>query len=76
MVTPDVEVDDDKLQEQVQQRLRATPGLAGAAITVKVSGGQVTLSGEVEEPLLKSLAEQVAKKIKGVTKVINEITVS
>jgi osmotically-inducible protein OsmY len=35
----------------------------------------VTLRGAVREDKQKSKAEKVAKKVKGVTKVVNEITV-
>jgi hypothetical protein len=68
-------IDDIKLEEQVQEKLLQTPELAHAVINAKVRGGQVTLSGEVEHPSMKALAEQLVKQVKGITKVINEITI-
>jgi hyperosmotically inducible protein len=40
-----------------------------------VNGGQVTLMGEVTRPTLKSDAENVVKRIEGVTSVVNNIEV-
>ena len=40
-----------------------------------VNGGTVTLLGQVTRPTLKSDAENVVKRIEGVTQVINEIKV-
>lgn len=40
-----------------------------------VNGGTVTLSGEVTRPTLKSDAENVAKRVEGVTNVVNNIEV-
>lgn len=44
-------------------------------LTFSVDGGKVTLAGEVVRPTLKSDAENVVKRIPGVTSVTNEITV-
>jgi hyperosmotically inducible protein len=41
----------------------------------KVNGGQVTLMGSVTRPTLKSDAENVVKRIDGVTEVVNDIEV-
>src|SRR5262245_12377557 len=41
----------------------------------RVDGGQVTLSGQVVRPTLKSGAESVVKKIEGVDRVTNSIEV-
>ena len=41
----------------------------------RVDGGQVTLSGQVVRPTLKSGAENVVKNIEGVEKVVNNIEV-
>lgn len=41
----------------------------------KVDGGHVTLLGQVTEPTLKSSAENVVKRIEGVTAVTNQIEV-
>ncbi len=44
-------------------------------LAFKVDGGTVTLLGQVTRPVLKSDAENVVKRIEGVTKVANEIQV-
>src|SRR5580658_1743992 len=44
-------------------------------LAFKVDGGTVTLLGAVTRPVLKSDAENVVKRIEGVTQVINEIKV-
>jgi hyperosmotically inducible protein len=40
-----------------------------------VNGSEVTLYGEVREPILKSNAEKAVQRISGVTKVVNNIKV-
>jgi len=44
-------------------------------LAFKVDGGKVTLMGAVVRPVLKSDAENVVKRIEGVTQVVNEIKV-
>jgi len=44
-------------------------------LAYRVDGGTVTLMGQVRDPVLKSDAENVTKKIEGVTKVDNKIEV-
>lgn len=44
-------------------------------LSFRVDGGTVTLFGQVTRPTLKSDAENVVKKIEGVTRVINNIEV-
>ena len=44
-------------------------------LAFKVDGGAVTLMGAVVRPTLKSDAENVVKRIEGVTQVVNEIKV-
>jgi hyperosmotically inducible protein len=44
-------------------------------LAFKVQGGTVTLMGAVTRPTLKSDAENVVKRIEGVTQVVNEIKV-
>jgi len=46
------------------------------AIDVDVHGGVVTLKGKVRTDKMRSKAEKVAKKVKGVTSVNNQIAVS
>ena len=44
-------------------------------LSFRVDGGAVTLFGQVTRPTLKSDAENVVKKVEGVTRVINNIEV-
>ena len=41
----------------------------------RIEDGQVTLSGQVIRPTLRSSAENVVKRLEGVTRVVNEIEV-
>jgi len=45
-------------------------------VEVDSDGGKVRLSGEVEQRATAELAEEVAKKVEGVTQVANDITVA
>jgi len=44
-------------------------------LSFRVDGSTVTLFGEVTKPVLKSEAENVAKRVEGITRVQNEIEV-
>ena len=44
-------------------------------VTVEVKDGVVTLSGPVESKPQKDKAEHIAKKVKGVKKVVNNIEI-
>ncbi|WP_223833505.1 BON domain-containing protein [Pedobacter riviphilus] len=46
-----------------------------AGITVAVTKGEVTLTGEVDDEATKTKAEEIAKAEKGVKSVINNLTV-
>ncbi|GAA0532822.1 hypothetical protein GCM10009415_12880 [Chitinophaga japonensis] len=61
---------DSKLQQAVNEKLSATPG-----VTATVQDGVVTLSGEVMDETAKQTAEDAAKNVKGVKSVNNNITV-
>jgi hyperosmotically inducible protein len=66
---------DDWIHDQVRQKLVTDRDVRGGGLEVDVKDGVVTLRGAVREDKQKSKAEKVAKKVKGVTKVVNEITV-
>jgi osmotically-inducible protein OsmY len=59
------------ISADVQSKVSAAAPGANAS----VKDGVVTLSGQVESEAAKSLAEQTARGIKGVKKVVNNITV-
>ena len=50
--------------------------MGGNNITVKVNGGVVELSGVVKTETAKSKVEKVAKRVKGVKSVVNQLKVS
>jgi osmotically-inducible protein OsmY len=66
---------DDQIYDQVRQRLAADRDVKGGAIEVEVHEGVVTLRGKVRQEKQKTKAERIAKKVKGVTKVVNELKV-
>jgi hyperosmotically inducible protein len=67
---------DDIINDQVRVKLANDSEIGGMAIEVDVHGGVVTLKGKVRTDKMRSKAEKVAKKVKGVTSVTNQITVS
>jgi hyperosmotically inducible protein len=68
--------DEARIAKQVRHELLMLPyyGVFDD-IAFRVEGGTVTLLGEVTRPTLKSDAENVVKRIEGVTNVVNKIDV-
>ncbi len=69
-------VTDDELYDKVRIVLTNDRDVKGGAIEVKVTGGAVLLSGNVRNEKQRLRAEKVAKKVKGVKQVTNEIKIS
>ena len=69
-------VDESRIAQKVRHELLMLPyyGVFDD-LAFKVDGGTVTLMGEVTRPTLKSDAENVVKRIEGVTNVVNQIEV-
>jgi osmotically-inducible protein OsmY len=67
--------DDATLATQVKSKLVAEAGAAAAAILVDVKDKVVTLTGTVGTDADKSNAERIAKSVKGVKSVSNNLTV-
>ena len=67
---------DDELYDQVRRRLASDPNVKGGDLQVAVKDGVVTIRGEVESDKQKVQAEKVAKKVKGVKQVVNELKVN
>lgn len=67
----------DRIQKEVRKELVTLPFYSVFDnFAYKVDGdGTVTLLGQVHRPTLKSSAENVVKRIEGVTKVVNQIEV-
>lgn len=66
---------DERIREDVSDRLTDNPVLDASDIEVTVSGGEVTLSGTVDSRYSKRLAEDVAEDVSGVTHVQNNLRV-
>ncbi|MCC6591260.1 MAG: BON domain-containing protein [Bryobacterales bacterium] len=66
---------DDKLYDQVRLRLAGDPMVNGGALEVDVKDGAVTLRGKVRTDKARERAEKLAKKVKGVKSVTNEIKI-
>ena len=66
---------DDHLYDQVRIRLAQDIQVNGGAIEVRVKEGVVTLIGKIRTEKAKSKAEKIAGKVKGVKKVVNELSV-
>jgi osmotically-inducible protein OsmY len=66
---------DDLIYDEVRRKLANDMTAKGGGLEVEVHDGVVTLRGKVKSEKQKSRAESVTKKVKGVTKVINELVV-
>jgi hyperosmotically inducible protein len=69
-----IPITDDSITDQVRIKLTNDDVVKGGALQVDVKQGVVTLAGSVEEIRQKEKAERVARKVKGVKQVINNIT--
>jgi len=67
---------DDVINDQVRVHLANDQDVGGMKIDVDVHQGAVTLTGKVRSEKQRAKAEKVAKKVKGVTSVINKLVVS
>ena len=68
-------VTDDTITDQVRIKLASDPIVKGGALQVEVKQGVVTLSGAVEQDKQKEKAEKIAKKVKGVKQVVNNLEI-
>ena len=66
---------DDSLAQEIHEILIGDPELDATEIGVVVEGGAVTLSGEVEHPDAKLLAEELTESVSGVRLVHNRLVV-
>jgi osmotically-inducible protein OsmY len=69
-------ISDDEIHDKVRIRLAGDRELGGEKIDVQVENGVVELSGTVAKESLRSRAERLAKKVKGVQKVVNHIKIA
>jgi len=66
---------DDRIYDQVRMKLTDDPDVKGGALDVTVKDGVVKIAGRVTTEKGKSKATKLAKKVKGVKSVDNELTV-
>lgn len=66
---------DDRIYDEVREKLTANRDIKAGRIQVSVHGAVVTLTGSVENEKQKNKAEKVAKKVKGVKSVTNQLSI-
>jgi hyperosmotically inducible protein len=66
-------VDDASLTTAVKEKIGKTPSLKDSEVNVAVKDGVVTLTGKVKTAGAKGVATNVAKSVKGVKKVDNQL---
>lgn len=67
---------DNFLYDSIRTKLASDVVVKGGAIDVEVKDGVVTLKGRVQDPKQKTKAESLAKKVKGVKSVVNNIQIT
>jgi osmotically-inducible protein OsmY len=67
---------DDEIYDSVKRRLAGDPEVKGGALEVTVKDGVVTITGIVRTDRAKTKADKVVGRVKGVSKVVNELKVS
>jgi hyperosmotically inducible protein len=71
----DKPVNDDLIYDQVRMKLAGDSVVKGGALNVEVKEGVVTLSGNVQSEKQKDKAVHLARGVKGVKSVVNNIKV-
>jgi hypothetical protein len=66
---------DERIKEQVSEKLEESGDIDASEITVEVRGGEVTLEGTVPDRWMKRMAEDVAEECSGVKQVQNRLRV-
>jgi osmotically-inducible protein OsmY len=64
---------DDSIREEIRVSLSRRPGLDASAVEVEVEGGEVTLTGRVEDRDARWLAEDLVESVPGVSLVHNRL---
>jgi osmotically-inducible protein OsmY len=67
--------EDDRIIDQVRMRLAGDADVKGGALDVAAKDGEVVIKGRVDTEKGKSKATKLAKKVKGVKSVDNELSV-
>lgn len=67
---------DDRIKEDLSEQFARHPDLDPSEIEIRVQGGEVTLTGSVNDRESKRLAEDIAENVQGVKDVTNQVRVS
>ena len=67
---------DERIREEISDRLTDDPRVDASDITVEVTSGEVTLNGTVSDRDQKRRAEDLAEAVSGVREVVNHLRVS
>jgi hyperosmotically inducible periplasmic protein len=73
VLAADKPISDDLLYDQVRIKLAGDAEVKGGALKVDVKQGVVTIGGTVETQRQKDKAAKLAKKVKGVKQVVNNL---
>jgi hyperosmotically inducible protein len=66
---------DDRIYDEVRRKLANDVTVKGGGLDVVVKNGAVTLQGRVHDGKAKEKAEKIAKKVKGVVSVANQLKI-
>ncbi len=66
---------DERIQDDVSERLAAEPDADAAQIQVNVTDGEVTLAGTVDSAEARARAGDIAESVAGVVSVLNNLRV-
>jgi hyperosmotically inducible protein len=75
VMAADKPISDDSIHDKVRMDLAVDIDVKGGDLQVDVKDGVVTLSGTKESQAQKDKAAKIAKRVKGVKKVVNNIEV-
>lgn len=67
---------DQRIEEDINDRLTSHPGLDASDVQVRVDNGEVTLTGNVDSRWAKREAEDIADSVSGVKDVHNQLSTS
>jgi len=71
----DKKLSDDSISDYVRLKLSGDPDVKGGALDATCKAGVVTITGTVDTMRQKEKATKLAKKVKGVKEVVNNLTV-
>ncbi|MBZ2185634.1 MAG: BON domain-containing protein [Bryobacter sp.] len=67
--------DDARIYDMVKMRLANDADIKGGNLEVEVNSGVVTVRGRVDKERARAKVDRVAKKVKGVVSVVNQVKV-